>query len=98
MGKQSWRLGDRTWETPGKEGVQEAVVTQSAMTYIGRRQATVAQWVALRPLFGVFAMEKGCEGDGCRREAWWRQEAIEKQLWATLAGILREAKRRRRFE
>ena len=70
--------------------------TQSAMIYIGIRQATVAQWVALCPLFEVCAMGKGCEGGGRRREDWWRQEATEKQLWSTLAGILREAKRRRR--
>ena len=32
---------------PGAEGVREAVGEQSEMTYIGRRQETVAQWVAL---------------------------------------------------
>ena len=50
------------------------------MTYIGRRQATVAQWVALRPLFEVCAREKGYEGGGNRREDLWRQEVIEKRL------------------
>ena len=70
---------------------------QSEMTYIGRRQANVAQLVALRPLFELFERDKGYKGGGRRREAWWRQEVTEKQLWSTLAGILREAKRRRRF-
>ena len=50
-GKRARRLGDGTWKTPGAEGVREAAATQSDMTYIGRRQATVAQWVALHPLF-----------------------------------------------
>ena len=44
MGKRERRLGDGTWETPGK---------QLAMTYIGIRQATVAQLVELHPLFEV---------------------------------------------
>ena len=55
MGKQAIHLGDGTWETPGAEGVWEAAVTQSEMTYIGIQQATVAQWVALRPIFEVCA-------------------------------------------
>ena len=37
-GKRAWRLGDRTWETPGAEEVREAAGMQSVMTYIGRRQ------------------------------------------------------------
>ena len=61
-------------------------------TYIWRQQANVAQWVALHPLFEVCERETGYEGGGRRREAWWRQEASEKQLWATLADS-RETKR-----
>ena len=73
MGKQARRLGDGKWETPRAEGVREAEVTKSEITYIGRRQANVAKWVALRPLFEVCAREKGYTGGGHRREAWWRQ-------------------------
>ena len=43
------------------------------------------QWVALRPLFEVCARETGYGGEERRRKAWWGQEAIEKQLRATLA-------------
>ena len=75
-------------------GSWNAVGTQLAMTYIGRRQATMSQWVALHPLFEVCSTETGYEGGGFRREAWWRQETIEKQLWATLV-ISWEAKRMR---
>ena len=67
------------------------------MTYIGRHQSTVAQWVDLPPLFEVCTREKGYKGVGRRKETWWHQEATEKQLWATMIGILQEAKRRRRF-
>ena len=72
-GMRARRLGDTKWETPGEEGVQEAVGTQLARNYIERRQATVAQWVALRPLFEVCARETWYAGGGSRREAWWRQ-------------------------
>ena len=93
--KRAKQFEDGTWETPGAEGVREAVGTQSARTYIEQRQATVAQWVALRPLFEVCARETGYEGGGWMRKVWWRQEATEKQLQATLEDS-REAKRRRR--
>ena len=54
----------------------------------------MVKWVALHPLFDVCEREKGYEERGLRREAWWRQEAEEKQLRATLADS-REAKGRR---
>ena len=37
MGKRAKQLGDGTWETPGAEGIQEAVGTQLARIYIERR-------------------------------------------------------------
>ena len=42
-GKRATQFGDGTWETPGEEGIQYAVVTQSNRIYIDQRQATVAQ-------------------------------------------------------
>ena len=78
--------------------MREAAGTQSSMIYIGRRQATVAQWIALRPIFEVFAGEIGYKWGGFRREAWWFQGMAYKQLWATLEEILREARSRRRQE
>ena len=54
-GKLSRRILYRTWETPGVEEVREAAGTQFAMTYIVRRQATVAQWVDLRSILNVCA-------------------------------------------
>ena len=65
--------------------------------YIGIRKATVAQWVTLQPILEVCAGEKGCEGGGLSREAWWLQEATEKQLQATLERISWEEKKRRRL-
>ena len=94
-GKRENQLGYGTWETLGAEGIREAAGTQSARIYIERRQATVAQWVVLRPLFDVCARETGYEGGGRRRKVCWRQEVTVKQLRATMEDS-REAKRRRR--
>ena len=77
--------------------MREAAGTQSAMTYVGRRKATVEQWVALRPILKVCAGEKNYNAGRHRREAWWRQETKNKQLRSTLAGISREVERRRRL-
>ena len=68
------------------------------MTYIGIRQATLAQWVALRPIFEVCTGEKGYEGGGLRRDTLWRQEAAEKQLRETLAEAREERSKRRQGE
>ena len=69
----------------------------SEMTYIWRGQETVAQWVALQPPFEVYSREKGNERGRRSMEAWWLQEAKDKQLRATLAGVSWESKRRRRL-
>ena len=39
-----------------------------AMTYIERRQATVEQWMVLRPVLKVCAGDKGYKGGGRRRD------------------------------
>ena len=67
IGNRVKQLEDGTWETTGVEGILEAAGTQSARIYIEQRQATVAQWVALRPLFDVCARETGYEGGGPSR-------------------------------
>ena len=40
--------------------------TKSLREYSDRRQATVAEWVSLQPMFEVFAKETGFEGGGGR--------------------------------
>ena len=77
MGKKSKQLGYGTWDTPGTEVIDEKLVTQLDRIYIEQRQETVAQWVALHPLFEVCARETGYEGGGRRRKVWWCQEARE---------------------
>ena len=50
-GKWELRKVDGGWVNPWGEVVQEAALTQSEMTYIGRQQVTVVQWVVLCPIF-----------------------------------------------
>ena len=66
-GKQAQLLPDGTWETPRAEAVREAAGMQLVMTYIGRRQSTVAQWVALWPIFELCTGKKGYNGGDPRR-------------------------------
>ena len=44
--------------------VLEKAGTQPLGTYIDRRQTTVAEWVALRPILGFYGRKMGCEGGG----------------------------------
>ena len=41
------------------ESVLQASGTKPLNTYINKRQAKVADWVALRPIFEVFAKDAG---------------------------------------
>ena len=52
-GKRLRRQADGLWETPAAKEVLQTVGIQSSATYIGTWQATVAKWVALRPLLEV---------------------------------------------
>ena len=68
------------------------------MTYIGRIQRTVTQWVDLRTIFKMCARLNGYEEGERRKEAWWRQEVVETYLREALEEILREARRGRQGE
>ena len=62
------------------------------------RQAKVAEWATLWPIFEVCAKETGYAGGGKLREPWWRQEDTEQQLGATLKNILAAVRERQRQE
>ena len=53
-----------------------------------RQQATVAEWVATRPIFDVCAREKGYKGRERLQVPWWSQKAAEEQLRVTVEAIL----------
>ena len=69
------RQEDGTWRQVASEKVPEKSRTQYLGTYIDRRQATVVEWVALRPILDVCDRETGYEGGGSRQVPWWRQMA-----------------------
>ena len=62
--------------------------THTLGNYIDRMKATVAEWVALRPILYVYDRETGYEGGGRRRDPWWKKTAARKHLSATLKEIL----------
>ena len=66
--------------------------------YIERREATVAEWFAPRPVFEVCTEETRFEGGGREREQWWRQTAVERQLKTTLEEILEASRDQQRQE
>ena len=68
------------------------------MTYIWRRQATVAESVALWLIFDVCVREMGNEGGGRLWVPWWRQETAENQLRVTVESILEVARLQRQQE
>ena len=55
----SRRLGEETWTKEGTDRVIQVAGTKLLLEYIDKRQSTVAEWVALRPIFEVCAKETG---------------------------------------
>ena len=72
-GNLSMQQYDGSWETLLDKEVLLAAGMHLAATYVGRWQAMVAQWVALRPLLDVFTRETGYKGVVRKIQPWWRQ-------------------------
>ena len=94
--QRSVRQKDGTWRQVAADKVLEKAVTQPLGTYIYRRQVTVTEWVALRPILEVYDRDTGYKGGGRLQEPWWRQTEARKYLSATLKEILVAARGRRR--
>ena len=69
-GMKAQRLGGKTWKNEGEDMLLQATETKPLREYINRRQATVAEWVALRPIFEVCEKETGYEGGGRLHRQW----------------------------
>ena len=54
---------------------------------MARQKATVAEWVATRPIFDVCAQETGYEGGGRLRVPWLRHKAAKYQMRVTVEDI-----------
>ena len=72
--KQATRIRGGSWQQVTEKTFLEVAETQPLRTYVDRRQATVADWVALRYIFDVCVIKTGYEGEGRLRVPWWRQE------------------------
>ena len=63
-------------------------------TYIGRRQAKVAHWVALLPLLELCVQKNSYEGVGRNNQPWWRQGRILEDIRNTLEEASQEGQQR----
>ena len=68
------------------------------ITYVYRRQETVAEWVVARTILDVCSIDTGYKGGGRLRVMWWRKKAEEYQIRVTVEAILEEARVRRQQE
>ena len=58
------RQRDGTWRSEAVAKVLKEAGTKTLGAYIDKRQATVAEWVALRPILEIFYRETGYKGGG----------------------------------
>ena len=93
-GQKAKRQRDGTWRIEAAEEVPKESVTQTLGAYIDKRQATVAEWVTLRPILEICDRETGYEGGGRRRKPWWWQTVAQKQLVMTLEETFLAARER----
>ena len=97
-GKNSRRQNNGSWQRAALESVLQEVGAQPLQTYIDRRQAIVAEWVELSPIFEVCVKEMGYKGGGVYQEPWWRQVVDNKHLRDMLEDILEATRDRQRHE
>ena len=60
----------KTWRSAAAAKVLKESGTQTLGEYIDKRQATVTEWVLLRPILDTCDMETGYERGGRRHEPW----------------------------
>ena len=77
-GRQPRRGRDGKWHYPSLEGAMKEAELTDVHTSIQRRQNTVAQYIAMRPLLDL------CEGARQREGArvtlrWWEQSGIDRE-------------------
>ena len=78
------RLRDWSWRKAETKKFLQGAGTQPLRKYLDRRQATVSEWVSLRPIFDVCARETRYEGGGKLQVMWWIQTAEEKHMKVTV--------------
>ena len=91
--KENWQRKG-TQRSKSADKVLKESGTQTLGAYIDKRQATVAEWVTLRPILEICDRETGYEGGGRRRKPWWWQTVAQKQLVMTLEETFLAARER----
>ena len=86
---------NRTWRQVAADTVLEKTGTQPLETYIERKQAIVAEWVALRPILELCDRWTGYDGGRRHQEPWWRKTSARKQLSAKLKEIFVTSREKR---
>ena len=66
-GQKAKRQRDENCQSEAAEKVLKEAGNQSLGAYIDKWQATVAEWVALKPILDIFDKKTGYEGGGRRR-------------------------------
>ena len=75
-GKQLWRQADRSWEYPPLVEAMGEAGFEDTMKSITRRQNTVAQYIATRPILDL--CERATRRPGVRVSwQWWEQAGID---------------------
>ena len=67
-------LRDGLWRKVVVDKVLQGSGTKLLLKYLDRRQGKVEKWVALRPIFDVFARDTSYTGGGELRVPPWRKE------------------------
>ena len=74
-GHKSKKKKDGTWISVSAARVIKEAINQTLGAYIDKRQVTVAEWVALRPVLEICDRETGYKVEGGGSEPWWQQTA-----------------------
>ena len=63
-GNNARRKKDGSWRRAASGRVIQEVGMKPLQTYIDQRQATLSEWMDLRPIFEVWVKETGYKGEG----------------------------------
>ena len=64
MGQKANRQRYKTWRSAAAVKVLKEAVTHTLGSYIDKWQATVLEWVTLRPILDIYNRDTGYEGGG----------------------------------
>ena len=79
-GMQPYRLVNGDWVTPDKTEALEATGLWPIAEYVRRRHATVAKWVAERPIMELCRAALPMSGRNIHRARWWHQNMEVNEL------------------